>query len=78
MGIGYTFGTARKLKAADGALLGVRLGRLCVRKDVPVSKVAAELGVTRQAVYNWFRGAVPISSRYVPLVKKLIVRIRAQ
>ena len=77
MGIGYTFRIARKLKAADGALLGVRLGRLCVRKVIPVSYIATELGVTRQTIYNWFHGHAIICTTSVPEVKKLMSRIRA-
>jgi len=34
----------------------VRLGRLCIKKDVPAAVVANRLGVSRQTVYNWFRG----------------------
>jgi hypothetical protein len=77
MGIGYTFQLAKKLKAADRALLGVRLGRLCVRKDIPVSYIATELGVTRQTIYNWFHGHAVISPTSIPEVKKLMSRIRA-
>jgi transcriptional regulator with XRE-family HTH domain len=77
MAVGYTFGMARKVKAADGALLGVRLGRLCVKKDVSVSYVAAELGVSRQAVYNWFQGKFPVHPDYVPRAQTLLAKLRA-
>lgn len=57
MSHGYSL-RIRDLNArADKRKLGVRLGRLCIRKDVPVSVVARRMGVTRATVYNWFCGA---------------------
>lgn len=53
---GYTIRLAKAIDEADGSLLGVQLGRACLARDVPVSVVANNLGVTRQTVYNWFLG----------------------
>ncbi len=53
---GYSIRIAEAIKDADGTLLGVQLGRACLARDVPVTRVAMELGVTRQTVYNWFIG----------------------
>lgn len=53
---GYTIRVAEAINSADGDLLGVQLGRLCLQHDVSVSKVASYLGVTRQTVYSWFTG----------------------
>lgn len=53
---GYSLRIAEAIKKADGSLLGVKLGRLCLARDIPVSVVADKLGVTRQAVYAWFTG----------------------
>jgi predicted DNA-binding protein YlxM (UPF0122 family) len=36
--------------------LGSNLGRWAVHHDIPVTKIAEVLGVTRQTVYNWFTG----------------------
>jgi transcriptional regulator with XRE-family HTH domain len=48
---------------ADKRKLGVRLGRLCIKHDVPVVVVAKRMGVTRATVYNWFCGtSVPQAS----------------
>lgn len=41
---------------ASSKLLGVRLGRVCIKHDVPAAVVAERMGVSRQTVYNWFRG----------------------
>lgn len=41
---------------ASKKLLGVRLGRACIKHDIPAMVVAEQMGVSRQTVYNWFRG----------------------
>lgn len=53
---GYSQYTVSANKSADGRLLGVALGRVCIAKGVPASKVANKFGVSRQTVYNWFGG----------------------
>jgi transcriptional regulator with XRE-family HTH domain len=52
--IGYSVKLHKLNAQADDAGIGVRLGRVCLKKSIPVSEVAAALGVTRQTVYNWF------------------------
>ena len=41
---------------APQELLGVRLGRACIAKNIPVTDVATHLGVSRMTVYLWFKG----------------------
>ena len=53
---GYTIRIAQGIKEADGNLMGVKLGRVCLAQDIPVSTVAETLGVTRQTIYHWFLG----------------------
>lgn len=53
---GYTIRVAQGIKEADGNLTGVKLGRVCLAQDIPVSTVAEALGVTRQTIYYWFLG----------------------
>ena len=38
--------------------LGVRLGKLCISKDIPAAQVAGVLGVTKMTIYKWFTGKV--------------------
>lgn len=56
MSYGYSTRVVELNKDADDQLIGVRLGRVCIKFDVPVLKVAMALGVSRQTVYNWFCG----------------------
>lgn len=68
MSRGYSL-RIRDLNAkADKRKLGVRLGRVCIKKDVPVSVIAKRMGVTRATVYNWFCGAsVPQTNLITPV-----------
>ena len=60
---------------ADKRKLGVRLGRICIKKDVPVTVLAKRMGVTRATVYNWFCGAsapqTGLTSRIEAYIKEL-------
>lgn len=56
MAYGYSQGLIERNKQANELRLGVRLGRVCIEKMVPVTVVANEFKVTRQTVYNWFSG----------------------
>ena len=57
MEYGYSTRLVALNKKADIRSVGVRLGRVCMKRGISVSEVAAELHVTRQTVYNWFCGA---------------------
>lgn len=56
MGYGYSVRLLKSNAAADPSLLGVRLGQVCIEQDVSVQAVAAALNVSRQTIYNWFKG----------------------
>jgi hypothetical protein len=56
MSYGYSARLIEVNKKADARMLGVRLGRACVKHNIPVSKVATKFRVSRQTVYNWFCG----------------------
>lgn len=53
---GYSIRVATAIAEADGNMLGVKLGRACLARDIPVAEAAREVGVTRQTVYHWFLG----------------------
>lgn len=57
MSQGYSLRLRDLNRKAPGRLLGVKLGRACIKHDVPATVVAERMGVSRQTVYNWFRGA---------------------
>lgn len=55
---GYSLDLYKAVYSADPMHIGVQLGRLCIEKNVPVSKVATDMNVSRLTVYNWFLGKV--------------------
>lgn len=57
MSYGYSTRLVTLNKAANARNLGVKLGRVCIRHDYSVSKIASTLGVSRQTIYNWFCGS---------------------
>lgn len=76
MGYGYSIRLIRLNKSADRKLLGVRLGKLCIQHDVPVSSVATKLGVSRQTVYNWFIGTTSPNPSLALRIEKFINLIK--
>lgn len=72
MSYGYTSRIDKLNRTANSSSLGVKLGRLCIKRDVPVSEIASLLGVSRQTVYNWFVGTHEPSTEVSPLIEELI------
>ena len=54
--IGYSQQIVRANRDADGRNFGVKLGRFCIARDIPVTDVMEFFGVSKQCVYNWFIG----------------------
>jgi len=75
MSRGYTLHLHGLNKRADGNNIGVRLGRLCIKKDISAAEVAEALGVTRATVYNWFTGGSSPLEETVPLIENYIAKI---
>jgi len=72
MSLGYSIRLVKLNKEADRKLLGVRLGRQCIKLGIPVSEAAIYLGVSRQTIYNWFVGATAPRATQVGLIKNFI------
>jgi hypothetical protein len=75
MSYGYSVRLSQLNKEADDTLIGVRLGRLCIACNRPVSSVAVDLGVTRQTVYNWFSGSNAPQSQMVSAVEAYLATL---
>lgn len=74
-GRGYSVFTAQIINDANPMLLGVKLGRICVAKDIPVTHVAEYLGINRAYVQNWFTGKTDVHSKYIDKVEMLINKL---
>lgn len=71
---GYSYAIVKRVRAADPMHIGVKLGRVCVENDIPVSTVAKELGVSRLTVYAWFEGKFYPKPEMLPKVQALLDR----
>jgi len=74
-GRGYRKNIYDEVISSNSSSLGVQLGKLCVTKDIPVADVATFFGISRQAVYLWFRGEVHPSKRHTEKLEKLIDKL---
>ena len=70
MSQGYTIKVAEAIKNADGSLLGVQLGRICLDRDISVLEAARTLGVTRQTVYQGFCGEASPHSHHLDMMQE--------
>lgn len=75
MSYGYSQSLVEANRSASAKSLGVALGRLCIRSNVSVAEVAEMFGVSRMAVYNWFRG---VSAPRPELAERIKVFITKQ
>ncbi len=76
MSYGYSLRLAELNRSADQQSLGVRLGRVCISENIPVSNVAKRLGVSRQTIYNWFSGASVPQGGSVALVEAYLTNLK--
>ncbi len=77
MTYGYSQSLVYANKKASIKSLGVALGRVCIRANVSVSKIADHFGVSRMTIYNWFKGdSVPFHS-YDQAISDYILHIKA-
>ena len=72
MSQGYSQRFIARNREADGKSLGVALGRVCIKYDVPVIAVAKALGISRATAYNWFLGDCIPKPKYHLEIRKFI------
>lgn len=75
MSRGYTTKFIKAVNDADQAKVGVKLGQICIRNDIPVKDVADFLKVTRMTVYHWFKGETNVLGPHQEKVEKLIAKL---
>jgi transposase len=74
--IGYAQLIVQANKDADGKRLGVKLGRYCIVRNIPVRDVMDMFGVSKQTVYNWFIGATEVSKAYRAEIEEYLAKAR--
>ena len=70
--IGYSQKLIEANKAANQQHIGVKLGKACIKKDVPVQVVCKMIGVSRTTIYSWFTGKSLVSVHYLPNIKSVL------
>jgi len=74
---GYSYDIVKRIEAADQSLPTVRLGMMCIAKDISVTEVAAATGVSRQCVYAWFTGKFKPRHQQLKKVEQLLAEYSA-
>ena len=77
MAYGYSIRLLQLNEAADSSNLGVRLGKICIDKSIPVVRVSKALGVSRQTVYYWFCGVYTPQNQTVHKIEQFIESLEA-
>ena len=77
MSYGYSQSLVYANKKASIKSLGVALGRVCIRANISVSKIADDFGVTRMTIYNWFKGDTVPHSSYDKAINDYIIHTKA-
>lgn len=72
---GYTTLFIQAVNDANPFYLGVKLAKICIKLNVPVTDVAEYLGVSRPTVYSWFIGKRDVNPKYQEQIKKLIEKL---
>lgn len=75
MSHGYSLRLRDLNRRASSKMLGVRLGQACIKHGVPASVVAERMGVSRQTVYNWFRGSSNPGPTLTTLIEQYIASL---
>jgi transcriptional regulator with XRE-family HTH domain len=73
---GYSFALHLANQDADSRFIGVRLGRYCIKNNIPVVRVAEQFGVSRMTIYQWFTGQTQPRSSKVEKIEKYLVKTK--
>jgi hypothetical protein len=73
--IGYSQQIVKTNRDADVRKLGVRLGRYCIRREIPVADVMEFFEVSKQTVYSWYAGTHTPSKRHATAISDFLSRV---
>ena len=57
------------LRKADPTRIGVKLGKVCVKANLPTTYVAEAFNVSRMSIHSWFRGQYVREKNYERITK---------
>jgi len=70
---GYSYRLVQAIQAANPDLVGVQLGKWCIKNDVPVDRIARYFKVSRMTIYSWFTGVSKPHPRKAELVQDFLL-----
>lgn len=73
---GYSSRLTQANKNASDDHPGVMLGRLCIAQEIPVTDVAQFFGVSRMAIYNWFKGKERPRQKHMEKIDQIIAKLK--
>ena len=77
MTYGYSQSLVYANRKASIKSLGVALGRVCIRANISVSKIADDFGGTRMTIYNLFKGGLGPDPSYAQAINHDINHTKA-
>ena len=75
---GYSQSVIEANQQANPDNVGVLLGRACIAQKYPISLVAKELEISRQAVYHYFSGNANPAKDKEDLIYNIIQRLMSK
>ena len=69
---GYSINLLHANQAADSKLIGVKLGRWAIGRQMPVDVLAKHFKVSRMTIYSWFTGRSKPHPSKAELIAKFI------
>lgn len=73
---GYSSRIIRANKEANTTSPGVKLGRLCIAQEIPVSEVAEFFKVSRMTIYKWFKGIEMPRKKQIEKIEEVVIRFK--
>lgn len=73
---GYSSRLIQANKNASDDHPGVILGRLCIAQEIPVTDVAQFFGVSRMAIYNWFKGKERPRQKHMEKIDQIVEKLK--
>lgn len=77
---GYSYAFIKRIHTLaknKTAPVGVQLGAIAVQHEIPISKIAERVGVSRMTVYDWFTGKYEPKQSNLAKLKAYIERASA-
>ena len=73
---GYSSRIIRANKEANTTSPGVKLGRLCIAQEIPVSEVAEFFKVSRMTIYKWFKGVEIPRKKQIEKIEEVVSKLK--